>query len=253
MNERNKILTKKLKRLFNILIQKGILHAMYWGLVIIGEKLRIRTITPASFVYFYRGIKFKPYFVLANKKYKYLYHRHNYTWCTEREVEIPIAWEIVRKYKSKKILEVGNVLNGYYNLKHDVLDKYEIAANVINEDVVKFCNGKKYDLIISISTLEHVGWDEPKRDRQKIPRAINNLKSMLSKDGVIFFTVPLGYNLYLDNLLHKNKIKLSETHFLKRISIDNKWIEVPWNTVKNSRFGYPYEAANAIMIGIIRN
>ena len=43
---------------------------------------------------------------------------------------------------------------------HDVLDKYEKGNNVINDDVVSFSTEVKYDLIVSVSTLEHVGWDE---------------------------------------------------------------------------------------------
>ena len=251
MNHEN-LMKRRLERAFGILKQKGISHAAYWSFVIIIEKLRLRTITPASFVYFYRGMKFYPYFALNGTNYKYLYHRHNCTWCSEREVEIPIAWKTVCKHNNKKILEVGNVLNWYYDLKHDVLDKYEIASNVINEDVVNFNNGKKYDLIVSISTLEHVGWDEPKRSKTKILKALDNLKSLLTKNGILLFTVPLGYNKYLDALLNENKIKMSEAYFLKRISTDNRWIETAWNEVKNTRYGEPFEAANAIMIGIIR-
>jgi len=51
------------------------------------------------------------------------------------------------------------VLSHYFAVKHDIVDKYEIAPSVVNEDLVNFKPGKKYDLIVSISTLEHVGWD----------------------------------------------------------------------------------------------
>jgi len=67
---------------------------------------------------------------------------------------------MVRKYRGKNILEIGNVLSRHIKLEHDILDKYETAKGVINEDIVDFKSEKKYDLIISISTLEHVGWDE---------------------------------------------------------------------------------------------
>ena len=42
---------------------------------------------------------------------------------------------------------------------------------------------KLYDLIISISTLEHIGWDEAPRDDTKILRALDNLMSLLSENG----------------------------------------------------------------------
>jgi len=78
----------------------------------------------------------------------------------ERAVKILIVVEMVRKYRGKNILEIGNVLSRHIKLEHDVLDKYETAKGVINEDIVDFKSEKKYDLIISISTLEHVGLDE---------------------------------------------------------------------------------------------
>lgn len=78
------------------------------------------------------------YFKFQNKKYPYFWHQYNTTWQNERTVEVPIIWEIVKKYKTKKILEVGNVLSYYFPVKHDIVDKYEKEKGVINEDVVNF-------------------------------------------------------------------------------------------------------------------
>src|SRR6202034_3735504 len=107
--------------------------------------------------------------------YYYFYHRYNYTWKNERTIEIPIIWDIIRKNPNKEILEVGNVLSHYYQVHHTILDKYEKGDNVINEDVIDFNPKKKYDLIVSISTLEHVGWDEEPRQPLKILTAVTNL------------------------------------------------------------------------------
>src|SRR3990172_4116095 len=97
-------------------------------------------------------------FVFRDKTYHYFYHTYNPTWRNERCVETPIIWSIVKRSKEANILEVGNVLSHYFDTNHDVLDKYERAPGVINEDVVEFKSNKRYDLIVSISTLEHVGW-----------------------------------------------------------------------------------------------
>jgi len=94
----------------------------------------------------------------------------------ERAVEIPIIWHIVRENKGKRILEAGNVLSHYFRVDHDIVDKYERAEDVINEDVVNFQPSKKYDLIVSISTLGHVGWDENPKEPSKILKAIEHLK-----------------------------------------------------------------------------
>ena len=94
------------------------------------------------------------------------------TWRNERTVAVPI-WNLVRRFEeqNKKILEVGNVLSYYFKVNHDILDKYEIMDGVINEDVVDFRPSKQYDLIVSIVTLEHVGWSESSKEPAKIIRA----------------------------------------------------------------------------------
>ena len=48
--------------------------------------------------------------------------------------------------------------------------------------------------IVSISTLEHVGWDENTKDPDKIFQAIKNLKSYLVPRGKLIVTMPIGYN-----------------------------------------------------------
>lgn len=97
---------------------------------------------------------------------------------------------MVRKYQGKNILEIGNVLSHHLEFEHDILDKYENAEGVINEDVVNFKSKKKYDLIVGISTLEHVGWDEKP---MKIPSAVENLKTLItSRGGMIIITLPFG-------------------------------------------------------------
>ncbi len=86
-----------------------------------------------------------------------------------------------------------------------IVDKYEKAIGVINEDICNFKPSKKYDLIISISTLEHVGFDEKPRDPCKVLRAIENLKSLLAVGGKLVAILPVGYNPYLDELIKSGK------------------------------------------------
>jgi len=139
-------------------------------------------------------------FKFQGKRYKYFIRRYNHTWGNERAIEVPLIMEAVLGFKGKKILEFGNVLSHYFSFKHDVLDKYEKGKGVINEDVCSFNSDKKYDLIVSISTLEHVGWNTgEKKDKKKIKKAIENLKKLLSPKGKIISSVPLGYNPSLDD------------------------------------------------------
>jgi hypothetical protein len=197
-----------------------------------------------------RKIKRRNTFILQGEPYRYF---DTYkTWLGERGVEIPILMEIVRKYQGLNILEIGNVLSHHVQFEHDVLDKYEIVKGVMNEDVVDFESEKKYDLIVSVSTLEHVGWDEKPRDDMKIPRAIENLKDLItSRGGTIIITLPLGYNPVLDKLLKGGVIQFSKQYNLMRISRGNEWKEAPWEDVQDAKYNSPLPFANGLLIGII--
>jgi hypothetical protein len=193
----------------------------------------------------------KTFFVRGNT-YHYFDSFGNNTWHNERSVEIPIVLEMVRKYHGRNILEIGNVLSNHFKFEHDILDKYEIAKGVISKDVVDFKSDKKYDLIVSISTLEHVGWDENPRDDMKILRAIENLKTLIaSGGGTIIITLPLGYNSALDKLMKDGVIRFTKRYHLLRISRGNEWREASWKDVQHVKYNSPFQFANGLLIGII--
>jgi SAM-dependent methyltransferase len=207
--------------------------------------------------YFYSAFRRPriPTFSFQGKSYEYFYHPYNFTWASERIVEIPIIWEAVRLAAGKRILEVGNVLNHYFDHNHDVLDKYEKWPNIINEDIIDFAPREKYDLIVSISTLEHVGWDTgvgEEKDPPKLLRAIANLVDSLAPGGRLIFTVPFGYNSFLDKCLKEGQIHFSQKYFLKRISKQNEWREVSYGEAQDTRYNHPFFAANAIVVGVMR-
>lgn len=189
-------------------------------------------------------------FVFQGEKYQYFYHRYNLAWRNERTVEVPIVWEEVKKSRGRKILEVGNVLSHYFDISHEVVDKFERAAGVINEDVVKFKPGGKYDLIVSISTLEHVGWDEKPRNPRKAVKAIENLRSLIAPGGKMVVTLPLGYNRQMDKLLEDGEVKFKKQFYLKRISADNRWQQVPREEVRKAGYNDPFPGANGVVIGV---
>jgi len=195
-------------------------------------------------------------FTFQGKSYEYLYHKYTRTWQNERAIEIPIVSEILKKSKAKNILEVGNVLSHYFPVTYDIVDKYEQAKGVINQDIVDFHPSKKYDLIISISTIEHVGWNEVpsykiQHTPMKVYKAIENMKGLLASKGRMVITVPLGYNSELDELISNETIRFTRRLFMKRVSKDNKWIEVDYKDVKGAKYASPFYAANALLVGII--
>ena len=198
----------------------------------------------------FRG-KFK-HFTFNNQHYSYFYHQYNVTWTNERCVEIPICFPYLQKYRSKQIMELGNVLSHYFDTDHQVIDKYEKAPNVINQDIVSFKPQAKYDLILSISTLEHIGWDE-KKDPQKTKKTVNKLRSFLKPKGVGIITFPIGYNPHLDKYLFSDQLGLVDCRYLKRISSMNNWIEVDKEEVINEKYGHPFPCANAIAVAHINS
>jgi hypothetical protein len=187
--------------------------------------------------------------------YKYFYHRHNTTWRNERIVEVPIIWTEVQKHDAGQVLEFGNVLSYYFPVHHCVIDKYDRRAG-LNVDIQDLRLPKKYDLIVSISTIEHVGFNEGKyagqyqvtpHSAEKIRRALEVLQDHLSPHGKLIITAPLGYNLELDDLLRKDRI-LTGAKYLKRISRSKKWIEVREEEIKNVDYGTPYAGASVVAL-----
>ena len=241
-------------KVWRILRRKGIQYLV--AAIVRRIRVRIRTslITPLSYGY-YRHFKTRKTFVFRQKKYHYFYHQYNQTWRNERAVEIPIIWSMVQLFQGS-ILEVGNVLSHYFSINHDVVDKYEKSEGVINQDATEITLSKKYDLIISISTLEHVGWDENPTDKktvddpEKILHTMDKLRSLLAESGRIVVTVPLAYNPHLDKLLRNGKLKLDKKFFMKRVSKDT-WVEASWSEVENEEFNHRIPSANALLIGII--
>jgi hypothetical protein len=212
----------------------------YWTTIFIPSYLRYN---------YYRFTDRSRNFIFQGKTYRYFNHSYNTTWNNERTIEIPIVCKFVSENKDNNILEIGNVLSHYFKMDHDVVDKYEKADGVINEDVVDFQSSESYKLIISISTLEHVGWDEYPRDPEKIFNALDNLKKSLVPGGKLVVTLPLGHNNKLDKHLETGKIKFTENHYLKRISRSNKWKELE-SGFYNAKYDFPYPGGNVVFIGV---
>lgn len=183
------------------------------------------------------------FFIFNGKIYNYFYHEYNNTQINERCVEVPIIWDIVCSHSEKNILEIGNTLGYYFDVKHDVVDKYDNSkSSIINKDIVDFSSQKKYDLIVSISTFEHIGIDEKEeKDENKIIRAIENVRSLLSKTGKAYITIPLGYNIAHDRRLLTEKIGFDELYFLSRESAEiNLWKQVKKEDLR-VEYKWPYD------------
>lgn len=140
----------------------------------------------------------KETFTLWGQERSYFLHPHNTTWLNERSVEIPAAISFLQEVSGQG-MEFGNVLS-HYGIPGptEVVDKYEKRSGVKNMDIVDYWPKHELDFIISVSTLEHVGWDERPRDPNKVDRAFKHLVKMLAPSGRLLLTMPLGYNPAID-------------------------------------------------------
>ena len=187
-------------------------------------------------------------FTYRGQQYPYFYRIYNVTWKNERAVEIPIIKAELEKHDPERVLEFGNVWHRYFKHSHDVIDKYEEWPGVDNTDIVEFKTKKRYDYIFSISTLEHVGWDEDLWEPRKTLTAIKRLQAALSPKGTLVFTIPMGYNPFLDYLLDQDEVPFRKRYCLKRTSRWNDWEPAEWNEIRRAKYGKPYPSANGLLV-----
>ncbi len=191
----------------------------------------------------------KAEFEFEDKSLPLLYHRYNMTWANERAVEVPIVAEFLRRFAGKRVLEVGNVTPYYLDTSHTVLDKYERGLSIINEDIADYSPTERFDLILSVSTFEHIGYDDEASgdSGEKIVQAIGTCRELLASDGQLVLTLPLGYNPALDRMIADGQLGSDRAIFLKRTG------RLAWQTVDAEaalacEYGRPFPYANAVLI-----
>lgn len=187
-------------------------------------------------------------FELDGHCYRLFLHGCTETWRSERIVEVAIAKRLLEQAAGKRVLEIGNVVRKFIPSEHLVVDKYEVRPGVINEDAETF-TADPFDAIISISTIEHIGWDEEPRDPGKIPCVIDHLRSLLNPGGTLTVTVPHGYNRDLDELLAAGALPFDQVRYLMRLDVFNhRWRQVDRSEVGSLQYGYPFVGASAIAV-----
>jgi len=171
-------------------------------------------------------------------EYKYFLNKYNKTWRNERCVEIPIIKKFIAN-PFERILEVGNVTKHYYKNNHFVIDKYEKDPGVINADILDFDPYDRYDKIIAISTLEHVGEDVGKPELAI--EAIEHLKTLIAPSGEMIITIPAGFNKPLEEKLFDLGMEI-----YGMLSINDLWAPCRAEDLK----GIEYDFNNHTAIGL---
>jgi hypothetical protein len=182
------------------------------------------------------------------RRLPYFVHHYHYTWLNERAVEVALALDLLEHHPGASVLEVGNVLGHYLPFEHTVVDKYERAAGVLNEDVADLDLGRQLDLVLAISTLEHVGLDEDVRDDDKPLRALERLRAHVAPGGRLWVTHPVGYNLALDERLRDGVPGLVRMRALRREPTRNEWREVPLAQAWGTSYDRLLYTAHAIVV-----
>ena len=187
------------------------------------------------------------HFTFHGEKLKCHYAHYNLTWSNERCVEIPLGEHFLAQ-TTGPLLEVGHVLGHYGTRGHTVIDKFETAPGVINEDITTWQTDERFALIVSLSTFEHIGFDDDCGDsKEKIRAAIAACRALLAADGRLVITVPLGYNPHLDELIETDALGEDRASFLLRHG-PREWAEVTRAEAVGTRFGCPFPYANALMV-----
>jgi SAM-dependent methyltransferase len=188
-------------------------------------------------------------FDFRGRSFPCFYHGYNITWAGERSVEIPIAKFYLDQFAGKDVLEVGNVLSHYFPISHDVLDKFEKGPGIINKDLIDFHPSKQFDLIVSISTFEHIGFDDEASEPsgKKIKGAIAACRDLLKSKGKLVISVPLGYNPDLDNMIRNGGLNASQEFYLRRAQrLD--WLPSSKEEALKCEYKTPFPYANAILV-----
>lgn len=132
----------------------------------------------------------------------------------ERAVEIPIARAWVARHGLD--LEVGRVLCHYGIKGHRTVDRYEPGAD--NIDVFDITG--HHPTVVSISTVEHVRWDEEPVDPDGAIRAIEHL---VTHSDRLLITVGLGQHPTLDAYLMTGPAPRSTT----LVQDGDQWHQTP--------------------------
>lgn len=205
---------------------------------------------------------------------------------SERTVEVPVADAFIDTQAEGRWLEVGNTLRQYQSAMHStsqsfrervIIDKFENAPGVQNIDLFDYKTKQQFQVILSISTVEHIGQGvdpqaaygekNTKRDREAPLVAIRTIYELLDEGGRALITVPYGKLLdggwyiqfsfdYLSLLwkrygIPREAIQCSALHRMYSLVAAGtfpQWREESLSKVALCEYNYPHNFANAVAV-----
>lgn len=195
------------------------------------------------------GVRTFPY---DGHELPYVVRGYNETWRNERSVELAVAFDLLER-RSGPVLEIGHVLGHYRPLAadHVVVDLYEKSEGVLNVDALDYAPEQRFSTIVTVSTLEHVGFDEDDQNPDKTRALVEHLTGLLAPGGELLVTFPLGYNHALDAHLTAGRLRFDRLDILKRTDMAGTWVPASLDEVPRMRYGFPFHRANGVAIGRI--
>ena len=170
---------------------------------------------------------------------------------SERAIEIPLAIDFLSHYALEgSITELGCVLP-YYILKrasHAVYDLTDDHPQCIKRDIRTLGDDELKGVIVSISTLEHLGLPEYGIEEGHADEGVSLLKQVIANAHKYFITVPIGYNKVLDDFILSNS-GLGEYYITRIKQNPEEWgvVDKPALTDEMKKFG-TYLKANTVCV-----
>lgn len=158
----------------------------------------------------------------------------------ERDIEIPFGADVLRRTRVQRVLEVGNAMQiTHPDLRErDIVcmyDKQGGPQDVHRVDVLGW-DGGPYGLILSISTLEHIGYEyacaDGVCDQSRAIDAVTHLTRLLAPRGRLIFTIPIGFhNELVEHVLHRAIEPSWDVSYMVRVNGYNEWQQRPLREV----------------------
>jgi hypothetical protein len=178
------------------------------------------------------------------------YEFRRWAWRSERCVELALGMRALRAHDSRDVLEVGNVMPLTGIGGHTVVDKYEKGPDVLNVDIVDYAPERRFGLVLSLSTLEHVGWDELPRDPGKAALALARLKDLSEPGGAMLVTIPVGTHRRLERAFTAPQSPFDAIALFVKTSRRARWTRREPSELSRYEYARPYALGNAILVGV---
>jgi len=196
-------------------------------------------------------------FVVNGRSFEYADSDYNCTRQNERAVEVPIAMALLCHARAfdGAILEVGAVLPhyrpGWPSDGHICVDLFEPYPGVINADVLTWQPSQLFDLIICISTLDHL------RDEDEFCTALERMRAWRKRDGLLLVTLPygqpawIGGGKWLEQMIDSEAIGSDVTWRMDKVDpLHHGWEQICDEQAPRRAYNHPTAYANTVYMYI---